>query len=112
MGEHLRDYGLTVGLHELNGDGRMRWLVSLGSICVLLTLASCSGPSEYPELVERDGLSFQRRDSIPYTGSTITLHKNGQVSDKKTYAGGMLHGSQCQQSRASRRTVKRGHTRS
>ena len=70
----------------------MRWLASLGSICVLVTLASCSGPSEYPELVERDGLWFQRGDSIPYTGTTITLHQNGQLSETKTYSSGMLHG--------------------
>lgn len=70
----------------------MRWLVILGSVCVLATLPSCGGPSEYPELVERDRLWFQRGDSIPYTGATITLHQNSQLSETKTYSSGMLHG--------------------
>ena len=70
----------------------MRWLVILGSVCVLATLASCGGPSEHPELVERDGLWFQRGDSVPYTGATITLHQNGQLEFLKYYTSGWGQG--------------------
>ena len=61
-------------------------------IFCLVLLVSCSNEVPSDKLVYRNGLIYEINSTIPFTGSFVDYHDNGQISSKGNYKDGKLDG--------------------
>ena len=66
-------------------------------ILSFVVLASCA-PNEVPNevpyktLVERQGVTYEVNSQTPFAGTSVSHHKNGQLSEKVNYKDGKAQG--------------------
>jgi len=70
----------------------------LSLLFFVITLISCSQEIkevkvvEPNQLVEREGLTYEKFSDIPYTGNQISYYENGQLESKGQYVDGKFEG--------------------
>ena len=61
-------------------------------IFCLVLLVSCSNEVPSDKLVYRNGLIYEINSTIPFTGSFVGYHDNGQISSKGNFKDGKRDG--------------------
>ena len=62
------------------------------TILCLVLLVSCSNEVPSDKLVERQGIKYKINSTTPFTGSSLSYNKNGQLLWRQNYKNGILHG--------------------
>jgi antitoxin component YwqK of YwqJK toxin-antitoxin module len=63
----------------------------LTTLCLVL-LVSCSNEVPSDKLVERQGIKYEINSTTPFTGSSVSYKKNGQIYWRQNYKNGIEHG--------------------
>ena len=72
----------------------MNEILIILSLVVLTSYAPNAVPNEVPSknLVERDGIKYEVFSKVPFTGSFVRYHENGQLEIRRNYKDGKEHG--------------------
>ena len=62
------------------------------TLTCLLILSSCAKEIPSDQLVVRQGVFYEINTTTPFTGSTVSYHKNGQLKSKENYKDGKVDG--------------------
>ena len=62
------------------------------TLTCLLIISACAKEIPSDQLVKKQGLYYEINTTTPFTGTTVSYHKNGNLSAKVNYKDGQLHG--------------------
>jgi antitoxin component YwqK of YwqJK toxin-antitoxin module len=62
------------------------------TILCLVFLVSCSNEVPPSQLVERQRIKYEINSTTPFTGSSVSYYKNGQLGTREDYKNGKPHG--------------------
>ena len=68
----------------------MKYLLIL--CCLLYTSVGCSKEVSMEDLIERDGLYYEKFKDISFSGEAVVYYKNSKLSEKFNYKNGKLDG--------------------
>jgi antitoxin component YwqK of YwqJK toxin-antitoxin module len=57
-------------------------------VLAIVLISACSSEVTPDELVERDGLYYEKGSDVPFTGMVKSLYENGQLMDKGNFKDG------------------------
>jgi len=63
----------------------------LTTLCLVL-LVSCSKEVPKDKLLERNGIQYEVNSNTPFTGSSVSYFKNGELEYRSNYKDGKLDG--------------------